>query len=196
MTAQGGPALAQDEPKPPTLKKDWRFYTGIGALALSCVLPLLAVAVPWLGLPTAHSVVLAGALVAGGPEVLCLVAVALLGKQTFQYLTHMTKRVLRRTFVDRPVSRTRYYVGLAIVLLSWLPAYLYAYLPAAMPGESLRIYILAATDLAFVVSVFLMGGEFWEKVRRIFIYEGTSGIVHSEDERGLAIAPGMIEKIQ
>jgi hypothetical protein len=27
-------------------------------------------------------------------------------------------------------------------------------------------------DLAFVVSVFLMGGEFWEKVRRIFVYEG------------------------
>jgi hypothetical protein len=27
-------------------------------------------------------------------------------------------------------------------------------------------------DLAFVASVFVMGGEFWEKVRRIFIYDG------------------------
>jgi hypothetical protein len=26
--------------------------------------------------------------------------------------------------------------------------------------------------VAGVASVFLMGGEFWEKVRRIFIYEG------------------------
>jgi hypothetical protein len=62
--------------------------------------------------------------------------------------------------------------ALRIILLSWLPAYIYAYTPAAMPGGSMRIYILAAMDLAFVASVFLMGGEFWEKVRRIFIYEG------------------------
>jgi hypothetical protein len=27
-------------------------------------------------------------------------------------------------------------------------------------------------DLAFVASVFLVGGEFWEKVRRIFVYDG------------------------
>jgi hypothetical protein len=27
-------------------------------------------------------------------------------------------------------------------------------------------------DLAFVVSVFVMGGEVWEKVRRIFVYDG------------------------
>ena len=37
---------------------------------------------------------------------------------------------------------------------------------------SAETYVLAAMDLAFVVSVFLMGGEFWEKVRRIFVYEG------------------------
>src|SRR4029077_21284572 len=48
--------------------------------------------------------------------------------------------------------------------LSWLPAYIYAYAPAAMPGGNTRIYILAAMDLAFVASMFLMGGEFWEKV--------------------------------
>src|SRR5258707_10006388 len=50
--------------------------------------------------------------------------------------------------------------------------YIYAYSPALMPQGDARIYLLAAMDLAFVVSVFLMGGEFWEKVRRIFVYEG------------------------
>jgi hypothetical protein len=150
----------------------WRFYGGMAALALSCVLLLFAVAVPWLGLPVAHSAVLAGALVAGGPEVLCLLAIALLGKETFNYFTHKAKSVLRGAF-DRPASKTRYYVGLAIILLSWLPAYLFAYVPAAMPSDSVRIYILAAMDLAFVASVFLMGGEFWDKVRSVFIYEGT-----------------------
>jgi hypothetical protein len=171
MSTRGG-SPAQDEAKPPTLKKGWRLYTGMATLGLSCILPLGAVAVPWLGLPAAHSVVLAGALVAGGPEVLCVIAIALLGKDTFQYFTYKAKAALRRAVGDRPVSKTQYYIGLTIILLSWVPAYLFAYLPAAMPDESMRIYILAATDLAFVASAVLMGGEFWEKVRRIFIYEG------------------------
>jgi hypothetical protein len=160
----------------PNLKKGWRFYAGMTALALALILPLGALFVPVLGLPAAESVVLAGALAAGGPEVLCLLAVALLGKEAFQYFTHRAKGLLRRALFETPVSKTRYYVGLWIILLSWLPAYLYAYLPTTMPGGSIRIYVLAAMDLAFVASVFLMGGEFWEKVRRIFIYEGNSGV--------------------
>ena len=163
---------APDAAKAPVLKRDWRFYAGMTALALSVVMPLVALFVPLLGLPTAQSVVLAGVLVAGGPEVLSIVAVGLLGRETFQYFAHLAKRVLRRAFIDRPASRARYYIGLAIILLSWIPSYIYAYFPNAMPGGNARIYILAGMDLAFVASVILMGGEFWEKVRRIFVYEG------------------------
>jgi hypothetical protein len=112
-------------------------------------------------------------LVAGVPEVLCIVAVGLLGQETFQYLTHKAKSAFRRALVDTPASKARYYLGLAIMLVSWIPAYLYAYFPAALPGGNMRIYILAGMDLAFVASIFLMGGEFWEKVRRIFVYDGT-----------------------
>jgi hypothetical protein len=142
------------------------------ALALAVVLPLGAAVVPLLGLSVASSALLVGVLVAGGPEVLCIIAIALLGKDTFQYLAQRAKLALRRAVIDRPVSKTRYYGGLAVVMLSWLPAYIYAYFPAALPGGNARIYILAAMDLAFVASVFVMGGEFWEKVRRIFVYEG------------------------
>jgi hypothetical protein len=159
-------------PPPPALKRDWRFYSGVTAIVLAVVMPLCAFLVPMLGLPTAQSAVLVGVLVAGGPEVLCILAVALLGKDTFQYFTHQAKRVFRRALLDAPASMGRYYIGLAIMLVSWLPAYLYAYFPASLPSGYARIYILAGMDLAFVASVFLMGPEFWEKVRRIFIYEG------------------------
>ena len=158
--------------KEPTLKRDWRFYAGVTAIILSVVMPLGAFIVPVLGLPTAQSALLAGLLVAGAPEVLCILAIALLGQDTFQYFVHKAKAAFRRAILDRPASKLRYYTGLAIILLSWLPAYIYAYFPTALPGGNVRIYILAGMDLAFVASVFLMGGEFWEKVRRIFVYEG------------------------
>jgi hypothetical protein len=106
------------------LKRDWRFYSGIAALVLAVLMPLGAVIVPALGLPTAQSAVLVGALVAGGPEVLCILAVALLGKETFQYLTHMAKNAFRHALVDTPASKARYYLGLVIMLVTWIPAYL------------------------------------------------------------------------
>jgi hypothetical protein len=161
-----------DAISPPTLKKDRRFYTGLAAMAAAVILPLAAIFVPLLGLSTASSAVVVGIMVAGGPEVLCILAVVLLGKDTFNYFAQLAKTAIRRAVIDTPASKTRYYVGLAIMLVSWIPAYLYAYLPGALPGGDTRIYILAGMDLAFVASVFLMGGEFWEKIRRIFIYEG------------------------
>src|SRR5262245_5612250 len=115
---------ATDTSTPPTLKRDWRFYAGMTALVLAVILPLGAFIVPMLGLPLAQSALLVGVLVAGGPEVLCVAAIALLGKETFQYLAHHAKLAFRRAVVERPASKARYYVGLAIILLSWLPAYI------------------------------------------------------------------------
>src|SRR5262245_42731610 len=104
---------ATDTSKPPTLKRDWRFYAGMTALVLAVILPLGAFIVPMLGLPLAQSALLVGVLVAGGPEVLCVAAIALLGKETFQYLAHHAKLAFRRAVVERPASKARYYVGLA-----------------------------------------------------------------------------------
>jgi hypothetical protein len=130
---------AVDPSAPPTLRKDWRFYAGIVAMALAVVMPLSALVVPVLGLSTARSALLAGVLLAGGPEVLCILAVALLGKDTFRYFAHRAKAVLRRAVIDQPASKARYYAGLVVILVSWLPAYIYAYSPALMPGGDARI---------------------------------------------------------
>ena len=74
---------AADPSAPPAPRKDWRFYAGMTAMALAVIMPLSAVVVPVLGLSTTQSALLAGVLLAGGPEVLCILAVALLGKETF-----------------------------------------------------------------------------------------------------------------
>src|SRR5262245_35748969 len=90
--------------KPPVLKRDWRFYSGMTALVLSVLVPLGAIVVPFLGLSPAESALVAGALLAGAPEVLCILAVALLGKETFQYFVHRAKGVLR-AILERPASK-------------------------------------------------------------------------------------------
>jgi hypothetical protein len=158
--------------KPPVLRKDWRFFIGAGLMILALVMPVFALLVPSLGLSVAQSAVVVGLLIAGGPEVICLLAVALLGRETFQHFTYSAKKLLRRTVLDTPASKTQYYAGLAINLASWLPLYLYGYMPEALPSGQGRIAILAGADIVFIASMFVMGGEFWGKFRRIFVWEG------------------------
>ena len=89
----------------PVLQKDWRFYTGLTALALALVLPLLAFAVPFLGLSTAVSAALVGGLIAGGPEVMFLLAAALLGKNVLHYYLSRLKQLFWKPAVVKPVSK-------------------------------------------------------------------------------------------
>jgi hypothetical protein len=159
-----------DSSSEPTLVKDWRFYSGMAALVLALILPFGAFVLPMLGLSAATTTVLAGVMVAGGSEVLCIMSAALMGKKTFQYISHRVKVA----FLEQPASKARYYICLVVVTLSWIPLYIYAYFPSALPARPVRIYFLISMDLAFVFGVFLMGPEFWEKVRRIFIYEGAA----------------------
>lgn len=144
----------------------------MAALSLSLGLPLFALLVPLLELPATQAAALVGLLLVGGPEILALLAAALLGKETFQYFIYRAKRAVRAAVLVKPVSKAQYYFGLTINLASWVPLYFYGYFPFLAPGEKTRIYILATADFCFVASMFIMGGEFWEKLRRIFIWEG------------------------
>ncbi len=167
------PQLGADAtaPSAPILNRDWRFYSGMAALVLSLIMPLFAVLVPFLGLSVAESAIIVGFLIAGAPEIVGLIGIALLGRNAFQYFAYQIKRALRQVVFAKRVSKTRYYVGLSINLASLIPLYLYGYLPACLPSGDTRIHILAAADLSFVLSMFIMGGEFWEKFRRLFIWE-------------------------
>ena len=156
----------------PALNRDWRFYTGMAALVLSLVMPLFAFLVPLFGLSLAQSAAVVGLLIAGGPEVVGLIGIALLGRNAFQYFTYQAKRAFRSAVLPTRVSKKRYYIGLSINVTSWIPLYLYGYFPTWLPSGDARIYILASAGLSFILSMFIMGGEFWEKFRRIFIWEG------------------------
>ena len=107
LSAHGNAANAV---RPPTIKRDGRFYAGMATLVLSeIIMPLSALVVPLLGLPTAQATILFGVLLEGIPNVLFIVAVGLLGKETIQYFIHMTKSALRAV-VDRRFRGAMYVI--------------------------------------------------------------------------------------
>ncbi len=73
--------------------------------------------------------------------------------------------------LPQTVSRTRYRVGLVLFLLPLLHGWLSPYLPLLLHGyKPTRLEALVG-DLLLIVSLFLLGGDFWDKLRALFVWE-------------------------
>lgn len=134
--------------------------------------PLL---VPWVatsGLDVAWKTALSGLLVVGIPEVGMVIAVAILGRPGFEYLKQRFFGLLRRYVPAGPVGPVRHRVGVALFVLPLLFAFLGPYLgPFATDYTQWSRPLALAGDLTLLVSLFLLGGEFWEKLRNLFVRE-------------------------
>lgn len=164
----------ENEPDPKSndsveLKKDWKFYLGITLLAISILTPILVLVIPFLGLPAGLAALIAGACLVGVPEICALIAIALLGKETWNYLVSKLKEKLPA--LPTRVSKSRYYLGLTLNIGSLIPLYIAGYFPDILPPQPGRLYVMIAGDLVFVASFFILGGQFWEKFKSLFVYE-------------------------
>jgi hypothetical protein len=149
-----------------------KFYLGCSLLVISFILPLAAFVVPFLGLHPAVATAIVGTCVVGGPEIGGLLAIAILGKETFDLLIDKAKQALQKMGPPKKVSRGRYYFGLAVNIGSIVPLYLSGYLPDLLPrDQTAKLYLLLSGEIAFLLSFFILGGEFWEKFKKLFVYE-------------------------
>lgn len=157
-------------------KKNWKYYTGITLIYFSLLLPLLGLLLPLLNLSPTLTAILVGSLTVGGPEICIILATLFLGKKHILYFKSKIRGFFRKKRkMPKPVSKKRYYFGLTILLASGIPLYLNAYFPEVFPeDEQKRLLIFIFTDLAFVLSFFILGANFWEKFKRLFIWEKES----------------------
>lgn len=152
--------------------KDLKFYAGTLLIVLSCAMPFFGFWVASSHLPLAVKGATIGLLTVGGPEIAAILAVALLGKETFDFLTGQMVRHLNRLAPHGSVSRTRYRIGIVLCLVTFIPNYVMGYAPHLLPDSSpARLYVNIAADLLFVLSLFVLGGDFWDKLRSLFLYD-------------------------
>jgi len=156
------------EQKPP----GWRFRLGLIIFVIGFSSPLLIPLVSASDLSTKWKAVLSGALAVGIPEVFSIVAIAIMGKSGFNYMKARIFGFLKKHGPPDVVSRTRYRIGLVMFALPILFGWLGPYVSHHIPGyEANRFIASAVGDLLFVSSLFVLGGDFWDKVRALFIYE-------------------------
>jgi hypothetical protein len=122
-----------------------------------------------MGLSAATVATVSGALL-GGSEVLGLVAVATMGKNGYAYIKNRVFGFLKQYGPPAEVSRTRYTIGLVMfavpIVFGWLAPYAADLIPG-YPGNELTYGIIG--DLLLLVSLFVLGGDFWDKLRALFI---------------------------
>ena len=69
------------------------------------------------------------------------------------------------------VSRARYLVGLIMFVIPLLLGWATPYFGGYLPGFHQHPLVYAAIgDALLLVSLYLLGGEFWDKLRSLFVY--------------------------
>jgi len=157
------------------MKKDWKYYLGLSLIVYS-VLPIIIVAIlPFMGMSLAQSGAFAVVFLASG-EIAFLCAAALLGKE---FLTAIKKRIMalfKRTHEPRPVSRNWHRFGVALLAASTLPYYavmIYLLFFSHREAEiNFLAWTLVAGEAAFIAGLFILGGQFWERLKHLFQWPG------------------------
>jgi hypothetical protein len=159
----------------------WRFPVGVTIFVAGFAAPLAIPLVTSSDLPTAWKTAIAGALAVGVPEIMMVVAAAVMGKEGFARLKSRFGRFLKKYGPPERVSQVRYGVGLAMFTLPLLLAWVAPYLGHHLPGYGGHRLVWAIVgDLVFVAGFFVLGGEFWDKLRGLFVH-GARAVFPSRD---------------
>lgn len=151
-----------------------RLKIGMIVFVIGFLSPLLIPFVKTLTISTAWKVAISGALAVGVPEIFTVVAVAIMGREGFEVMKARIFKVLKKYGPADTVSRTRYRIGLVMFVLPLLFGWLAPYIPTLSPGydlQSLKVNLIG--DAMFLSSFFILGGDFWDKLRSLFIHGAT-----------------------
>ena len=149
----------------------WRFRLGVALFALSLLgPPVLIPLVAALGLPVAITSAISGAILVGG-EVLLVAAAAVMGKSGYAYIKKRAFGFLKQHGPPREVSRARYRIGLVAFSIPILFGWLSPYADTLIPGyEGNETTFAVVGEAMLLVSLFILGGDFWDKLRELFIH--------------------------
>ena len=100
-----------------------------------------------------------------------------MGKSGFNYVKSRIMTLLRRVGPPKEVGATRYYIGLVMWLIPGLYAWIVMYTPPELvPGfPEYRLHMGLTTEFMFLISFFVLGGDFWDKVRALFMHKAKAG---------------------
>ena len=147
----------------------WRFKCGVALFILMIVMALSIPVIAVSGMPAGRIAAFTGVIFVSN-KILLIIIIAVMGKSGFQQLKQKLGGYLPSLKEDGPVSAARHTIGLIMFCLPIATAMLEPYLDAIWPGLRPNIWQLQLLgDLMLIASIFVLGGNFWGKVRALFV---------------------------
>ena len=133
--------------------------------------PLLIPIVTSSNLSAGWKAALSGFLALGIPEIFMMIAAAVAGKDGFNYIKSKIYGFLKKHGPPDSVSKTRYRIGLTLFFIPLIVGWLLPYFTHLISSyEENRNIISVVGDVILITSLFVLGGDFWDKLRSLFIY--------------------------
>ena len=159
------------ESKTETSPTRWRFHLGLIILVVGWLSPLCIPLITATELPIKWKTIISGMLAVGIPELFTILAIAIMGKSGYHLIEERIFRFFRKHGPPDRVSLTRYRIGLIMFVVPILFGWLGPYAALRIPGyETHRFIVSLIGDVMFVASLFVLGGDFWDKIRALFIH--------------------------
>lgn len=161
----------------------WRLKLSATLFGLSIVLPLIAVPiVAALDLSKTMIASFSGGLLLAG-ELMGVAAVAVVGKSGYALIKKKVFGFLKKFGPPNKVSRLRYRIGLVMfvspIVFGWGSIYVAGYLPAFTSSPFPYAF---GGDLLLISSLFVLGGDFWDKIRALFIHDAEVHYSQASDQ--------------
>lgn len=148
-----------------------RLIIGTAVFIIGQLAPLL---IPWvlsLNIGSGFKTAFTGVLMLGVPELAIMLAVIIMGKEGFAFLKSKIGRFMRQYGPPDTVSKTRYTLGLVMFIIPLFTGWLLPYFEQIISWyKTYHMWINISGDVLLIVSLFVLGGDFWEKLRSLFIY--------------------------
>ena len=148
-----------------------RLWAGVAVFAAGWIIGLgLVPFVTSSDLATSAKATLTTLLVVVVPKLFLVGAIAILGKPGFAYLKSVVLGFFKKAAPPSEVGPWRYRIGLVMFLFPFILGLLLTYLGPVVPGgaEAQPRYEKLG-DLLQILSLFVLGGDFWDKLRALFV---------------------------
>ena len=168
--------------------KGWKYNLGLAMFLIPFpIFFLTPIIIPMLNLDAAHTASVIGGILIG-VEVIWFASIPLLGKEGFLELKQKAFGWLK--LKAKPVSRTRHRLGVFLLIGSLLTDVLLQVFIMVSSillknGEVvlfgipfseqiyIHMFVQVLTTLGILASLFILGGQFWEKIKQAFVWESS-----------------------
>ena len=128
------------------------------------------------------------------PEAGTLLGAAIMGKENYEWFKSMAFALIGRMKPAGNIGEWRHRIGLTLFLLPLLPTYIQAYKPEWLPDASpWRWIVKICADLLFMVGLFVLGGDFWDKLHALFVREARAVFPAAPESKESTILPASEE---